>query len=50
MTYNISQQQAKERIFIKRALRKMGIVYKMDESTKGLKAKIVQTNAIIFKK
>jgi len=41
MTYNISQQEAKERCAIKRKLRKAEIAYQMEESTASLKAKLI---------
>ena len=40
MKYNISQQEAQERILIKRALRKEGIPYKMTEDTQNLLKKL----------
>jgi len=39
--YNRSQEEAKERCAIKRALRKVGIAYQADESTANLKAKLL---------
>jgi len=38
--YSISQQEARERIIIKRHLRKLGIPYQMEESTKILLDKL----------
>ena len=37
--YNISQKEAKERIVIKRELRRAGVTYEMEEPTQSLKAK-----------